>query len=186
MQQKTDLRVIKTIKNIRESFISLLQYKHFNDITVQDILDTALINRSTFYKYYKDKYDLASQLAAEYMELSEFYLDSRFDEITDDTLISIIKKIYTHLLEQKMFILALWKIETETVNVYHDFEVLLKERCKNYLLSTRKSAEIMADYHSTLYAAIILTTIEWLFHHEEASVDNIIQDLKHVFTQIFS
>jgi AcrR family transcriptional regulator len=180
VHQKTDLRVIKTRKNIRESFIALLQHKHFNDITVQNILDTALINRSTFYKYYKDKYDLAEQLAAEYMDLSKSYLDERFHEITDDNLTYTVKKIYTHLLEQKSFILALWKIETDTVNVRYDFEMLLKERCKNHLLSA-KSEESMADYYSSLYASIILTTIQWLFKHEEVPVDGIIHNLRGIF-----
>lgn len=44
-----DLRVIKTKKNIEESFLRLLEKKSFSEITVQNILDEALINRSTFY-----------------------------------------------------------------------------------------------------------------------------------------
>ena len=51
-----DLRVIKTKKHIEDALIDLLYQKDFHAITVQDILDTALINRSTFYKHYADKY----------------------------------------------------------------------------------------------------------------------------------
>ena len=58
-----DLRVIKTKKNIEESFLRLLEKKSFSEITVQNILDEALINRSTFYKHYSDKYDLARLLS---------------------------------------------------------------------------------------------------------------------------
>jgi len=186
MRKKNDLRVIKTMKNIRESFISLLQYKCFNDITVQNILDTALINRTTFYKYYKDKYDLAEQLAVEYLELSMFYLNERFQEITDDNLLITAKKIYNHLLEQKPLIKALWKIETETVKVRKDFEILLKEQCKKYLLDKQNNEEVMSDYHSSLYSSIILTTIQWLFDHEGSSVDDIVQELKKVFALILN
>jgi len=184
VKDKTDLRVIKTKKNIRESFISLLHHKNFNDITVQNILDTALINRTTFYKYYKDKYDLAEQLSAEFMILSKTYLDERFNSITDNDLIIIAKKIYTHLLEQKSFVLALWKIETETVHIRRDFGALLKEQCKIYLLKSRNN--MIADYHSLLYSSVILTTIEWLFDHEGVAVDEIIQELKKVFVPILS
>ncbi|WP_431091281.1 TetR/AcrR family transcriptional regulator [Paenibacillus sp. 8b26] len=35
-----------------------MQQKTFTKITVTDIINEAKINRSTFYKYYKDKYDL--------------------------------------------------------------------------------------------------------------------------------
>lgn len=59
---QNDLRVRKTRKNIENSFISLLKEKDFHKITVQDILDRALINRSTFYKHYMDKYQLAETL----------------------------------------------------------------------------------------------------------------------------
>lgn len=40
---ENDLRVIKTKRNIEESFIYLLGQKDFYKITVQDILDKALI-----------------------------------------------------------------------------------------------------------------------------------------------
>lgn len=58
-----DLRVIKTKKNIEQSFLRLLEKRSFSEITVQNILDEALINRSTFYKHYSDKYDLARLLS---------------------------------------------------------------------------------------------------------------------------
>ena len=38
-----DLRVIKTKKNIEESFLRLLEKKSFSEITVQNILDEALL-----------------------------------------------------------------------------------------------------------------------------------------------
>lgn len=43
-----DVRVIKTNNLIRTAFLALLAEKGFRDMTVQDILDRAQINRSTF------------------------------------------------------------------------------------------------------------------------------------------
>lgn len=62
MAQKTDLRIIKTKRNIREAFLKLMYAKGFNEMTVNEILDEALINRSTFYAHYRDKYDLREQI----------------------------------------------------------------------------------------------------------------------------
>lgn len=151
--------MVKTKKNIKESFIFLLENKSFKDITIQNIIDTALINRSTFYKYYKDKYDLAEQLSDEYIQQAKSYLKDRFKETEDQDLVYVVKKIYAHLIQQKSYILSLWKIETDIINVYRDFESLLKESCKEYLLTEHKTEEIAADYHSSLYASVILTTI---------------------------
>ena len=66
-----DLRVIKTKKNIEESFLRLLEKKSFSEITVQNILDEALINRSTFYKHYSDKYDHVMTLNYSLIELKK-------------------------------------------------------------------------------------------------------------------
>ncbi len=184
MSTKVDLRVIKTMKNIRESFISLLEQKQFCDITVQNILDTALINRTTFYKYYKDKYDLAEQLSIEFLDLSRNYLNERFHDATTNDPVFVANKIYTHLLAQKSFVLGLWTIETETVHVRKDFEALIKEHCKLYLL--KSSPVLIADYYSTLYSSIILATIDWLFIHEDVAIDEIVEELKKVFAPILS
>jgi AcrR family transcriptional regulator len=54
----TDRRVRRTRELLRRAFLSLLQEKGYDRITVQDILDRADIGRSTFYAHYRDKDDL--------------------------------------------------------------------------------------------------------------------------------
>lgn len=53
-----DKRVIKTKKAIRQAFISLRQNKPIEKIYVENLCREALINKSTFYRYYRDIYDL--------------------------------------------------------------------------------------------------------------------------------
>ena len=53
-----DLRIIKTLQQIDRALLELLNELPFQKITVQLLCEQALINRSTFYKYYTDKYDL--------------------------------------------------------------------------------------------------------------------------------
>lgn len=60
--KKEDLRVIRTKKLIFTAFINLIQEKDYNSITVQDISDRAMINRSTFYSHFKDKQDVLDQV----------------------------------------------------------------------------------------------------------------------------
>jgi len=45
----------------------LVQQKSLDALTVQDILDEAEVSRSTFYKYFKDKYDLANAYYENYV-----------------------------------------------------------------------------------------------------------------------
>ncbi|MCD7034378.1 TetR/AcrR family transcriptional regulator [Metabacillus sp. GX 13764] len=68
MSNKSDLRVIRTTKMIKEAFISLVSEKGIDAITINDITERALINRGTFYLHFKDKYDLLDQMTAETFE----------------------------------------------------------------------------------------------------------------------
>lgn len=65
---KTDARVRYTKRTITDSFIQLLHKKPLEKITVKKICEDSLINRSTFYKYYEDPYDLLQQIEDEALE----------------------------------------------------------------------------------------------------------------------
>lgn len=58
MAEKTDLRVIKTKKALVETMMESLGKKRFEDITVQDLCDKAMVRRATFYTHFADKYEL--------------------------------------------------------------------------------------------------------------------------------
>lgn len=60
---KQDLRVVKTRRNIEETFLRLLRDAPFERMTVKRIVEEALVNKGTFYRHYLDKYDLAEQVA---------------------------------------------------------------------------------------------------------------------------
>ncbi|MBK8136612.1 MAG: TetR family transcriptional regulator [Chloroflexi bacterium] len=58
-QEKTvDLRIRRTKKLLQEALLALMASKSFQDITVQDITDRAMVNRGTFYDHFADKYAL--------------------------------------------------------------------------------------------------------------------------------
>ena len=63
--KKIDIRVRKTQKIIKDSFIELIEIKGYNNVTVSDICKLADINRNTFYLHYQDKEDLIEKLVLE-------------------------------------------------------------------------------------------------------------------------
>lgn len=70
--KKTDLRIIKTKKSLYESLLDLMREKPFEELKVSDICENALVNRSTFYSHFDDKYDLLDSLICDLKEgLSE-------------------------------------------------------------------------------------------------------------------
>ena len=53
-----DLRVRRTRKMLQQAFLEGTTEKGFATLTVRDITERAMVNRSTFYRHYLDKYDL--------------------------------------------------------------------------------------------------------------------------------
>lgn len=58
MEKKLDFRVQRTYKSLQEALIGLLNEKSFDEITVGELCDRAMIRRATFYKHFGDKYEL--------------------------------------------------------------------------------------------------------------------------------
>jgi AcrR family transcriptional regulator len=87
-----DLRVRRSRKLLQQAFIELTVEKGFAELTVRDITERAMVNRSTFYRHYLDKYDLLEQYMNEIYELSEDQTDvgekreAPFDEGSEETL----------------------------------------------------------------------------------------------------
>lgn len=74
---KTDARVRYTRKVLREALFECLKEKQLNQVSVKEVCDIAELNRATFYKHYKDCYDMIEQLEAEQLEEFRELLKSR-------------------------------------------------------------------------------------------------------------
>lgn len=62
-----DLRVKKTKKAIKTTFLELLESKPVSKITVTELAKKAEINKATFYLHYKDIFDLYQKSLCEYL-----------------------------------------------------------------------------------------------------------------------
>ena len=57
-EQVKDLRVIRTRKALQDAFIALVRERGLEAVTVRDVAERAMVNRATFYRHFRDKYDL--------------------------------------------------------------------------------------------------------------------------------
>lgn len=83
LDKKGDLRVRRTDKLLWDALTDLLSIpgKEFNSITVNEICEKAMVHRTTFYKHFKDKYDLLffgfSKFNEEFIQIS---LEERIEQ----------------------------------------------------------------------------------------------------------
>ncbi|MEF9875721.1 MAG: TetR/AcrR family transcriptional regulator [Gordonibacter sp.] len=66
-----------TKAKIREAFWQLYEQKPIDKISIKEITDAAGYNRGTFYLYYKDVYDLFSQIEEELLGMIRTLIDEK-------------------------------------------------------------------------------------------------------------
>lgn len=109
MQKKEeagDLRVRRSRILLQKACVELTIEKGFANLTVQDITERAMVNRSTFYRHYLDKYALLDHFMEEVFELTdlgeteEAWLGSKIlDEKTSQVpigLVRMLKQVQSH------------------------------------------------------------------------------------------
>ena len=59
---------MKSKKSIFDAFVNLRSKKELRKITVKELCEKALINKSTFYTYYEDMFDLSDKIESEIVD----------------------------------------------------------------------------------------------------------------------
>lgn len=181
MKEKNDLRVIKTRKNLYEALLYLLKDKTFEEIKVSDICEKALINRSTFYAHYNDKYEL-------FADLIEDLKSSLAKELSTNSNISNSKEYYLEMLKIFLDHVEKEKDIYNAIIIHNQNSVIidmvydtLKEDIKNRL-AVEKSHEknnIPRDIIAKFYLGAVLNVgTEWLKNPSRYSKQDIINYLE--------
>lgn len=166
MSSDHDLRVIKTRRLIRDAFVKLVDEKGFKSITVNDISDKAMINRSTFYLHYTDKYDLLQKIVNEaiqnilcLIEPQAHIVNGNPDyEVFLNNLSCIMKVVERDAVLYK-FILN----DKETIGITRKYESALLEKLN---ASFPMQLSISRDLCLELITSIYVSTIRWWLNNE--------------------
>ena len=77
---------MKTYNKIFNAFNKLIQTKSFDDITVLEICQKANVSTSSFYRHYKDKYDVMND---NYKRILDQYINSKQNHNYEDVFINL-------------------------------------------------------------------------------------------------
>ena len=179
MDKKDDLRVIKTKKILYETLIELMKTKTFEEIKVSDICTKALINRSTFYAHYEDKYELLLEFINSLKE--EFINElSKNKNIlnTREHYLEVIRLFLDHIENKKDIYNAIMinnrnSIMMDILSSVANNEVIKKMESSN--ISTKVPANIIAKFY---LGGVLNLGIEWLRDTNKNSKEEIIKYLE--------
>ena len=73
--RRDDRRTRYSKRVIRESLFELMQDRPINKITVKELCERADVNRSTFYAYYTDIYDLNRKIVKEFFTMQREFIN---------------------------------------------------------------------------------------------------------------
>ena len=93
---KQDRRVDRTVSSLRKALTELILEKHYDSITVQDIIDRANVGRSTFYTHFRDKEDV---LIGDWKRILGFFIESINFEYAGKSRFVPVRELMLHLKE---------------------------------------------------------------------------------------
>lgn len=99
---RQDRRTRYTRMVLKESLMGLMEQKDIAKITIKELCQRADVNRSTFYAYYRDQYDLLRQIEDELLDEINANL-AGFDVNDKDGTFRILEKIFCSIQENGDF-----------------------------------------------------------------------------------
>ena len=113
MSKKEDLRIRKTKSNLYKALLQLMEEKTFEEINVTDICKASMINRSTFYDHFRDKYELLTSLLKDLSKELVSHLKIEKEETS-------LRDYYLELIR------VIIEFKNKNINIFSTFSILRK------------------------------------------------------------
>lgn len=174
--KKTDLRVIKTKNLIYNTLIELMKDKTFEEIKVSDICNKALINRSTFYSHYEDKYDLLVDFINSLKDEFVTELNKNSSNLnTKEYYIELIKIFLNHIEDRKEMYTSIMINNRNSIMMDILLDVVnndLLKKMSNDEFKTSIPYDIIAKFY---LGGVINIGVEWLKDNKKYTKDDIVK-----------
>ena len=186
MSKKEDLRVLKTRASLYRGLLELMKTKTFESIKVSEICDISMINRSTFYDHFNDKYELLQSSMNSVREelLASIDVDQSITNIRDYYLL-ILKGLLAHIDKNKSFYSSIVKINNNSIARDMMTNALLdsisSEIDINYINKTSIPTRTFVLFYSS---GIINVIIDSLIDNSNFNVNRLYQYFEHLIPNI--
>ena len=161
-----DRRQKKTREAIFNAFTELLSKKHYNQITVGEIIEKADVGRATFYAHFETKdfllKDLCEELFCHVFDATEDGEEKHRHIFSCDAPSSVILHLLQHLQKNDNRLLDLLACENNELFLRYFKENLIRLIKKRpHLFGGEKPRELPDDYWISHIAATFVETISW-------------------------
>lgn len=185
MMKQNDLRVQKSRRLIKDTFLKLMEEKGYKNITITDIAADAQINRKTFYFHYESidtLYDEISNSCLSLIDFSTLLSTLQIDLEHSDFLSMAVSTFEQIKLQKKTFRILM---NDSTNNLFNN-------RLKFFLSKTINNTTRLADYASqkkipfpliqNIYSSLYFEIIRWWVNQDDILSDNAIEMMLSLFS----
>lgn len=138
----------RTDRDITNALLTLMDRKSFEKITIQDILEEALINRSTFYQHFPDKYAILERLQDRFMQGIVQHVETILADEQPD-LVKVNVAMLGYFADKTDELKKLYSVRSETLDLEGRMRTLMKE----YLL---KSSDTLSPLSAEILSGVML------------------------------
>ncbi|AQS05612.1 TetR/AcrR family transcriptional regulator [Clostridium beijerinckii] len=172
-----DLRIRRTHKLLFDALTLLLSEKSFDNITITDICEKAMVHRTTFYKHFEDKYHLLDSLIS---QLVQNFEEKSTEQTPVDNprqyYVNLFRLLLEHMQENiKMYSVGLLN-NGSTIKV---LQKIVVGRTKSRLESDEANgliflipAPILSEFYSS---SMVSLAIWWLENNMPLSIDQMVR-----------
>lgn len=182
MEEKTDLRILKTHKALSDTFLIMLEEKTFDAITVNELCERAMVRRATFYKHFSDKYDF---FAFFIRQIRDGFLKEQHKYSEEETPYSFyvfeFQSCLTFMKEHEKLIHNVLK--SSALSSLRD--ILSDEIYRDVLLKLREEQKagvrykVSPEFMASFYAGGIMRVLWlWLLNQEKMPEEKLIAEVK--------
>ena len=152
--EQLDPRIRRTRQLLQDALKRLLEEKEFDKISIQDITETATLNRATFYAHYPDKFTLLEQLIrVSFLQLLE-QRKVRFDGTCSSAFQAIILAVCDYLAE----------VQKSLSSKQHQFEPFVEATVIDQLRAVLLEGSREHPVEQSIPKEIIAATASWAIY----------------------
>ncbi|MDF2943620.1 MAG: hypothetical protein K0S01_2478 [Herbinix sp.] len=164
-----------TQKNFKEAFWTLYSKQNIDKITVKDICNLAGYNRSTFYQYYTDVYDLLHKFENQLLDEMYEFVVQLVKQANNLNASQVIQAIFELFEQNNKFISVLFGSHGDTDFTHKVIENLKPLWIKYFFISdnnTPAEVDLLMEFY---ISGIISMYQKWFYNHNGVSFARIIQ-----------
>lgn len=167
---KEDARIVRTKRDLANALEELLQEKNFDELSIKDITDRAMISKNTFYNNFQDKNELLNFLFQRYrkelMKNIQPYLDHYVHPLRKIFFRSCLEKVVHVFYEGHLPIDKMIKADNSKC-LYWNITKFIKEvledldRTYDHFLTSRAETKVTSSFFAGAFASTLyFSTLE--------------------------